>query len=413
LAVAISDGKHIVRLEFSQRSGQKRFAATKSFTVTVVGRPGASLPEESERGVRKLIDYMSLRDDGTLKVSELKEAKNEVAGSISADKRFAEAASDRQVYELRTLTSAEMTAIREVAASGRLEFFIQTRTECRRKCIFCNVTKEDKGAYADTSLVQFERNFIRLNREIGARKILFWSNEPLHHPELPNLIAEARESGFTEIIVQTGGAFDEDSADIEECAAAGLTRLQIPIYGATAETQDMITGSEGAFEETINGARRAVAAGVYVAFNTIVIRQNLHEIPDIADFIKTNFPGSTLSYSPFWARPGQEPDFPFFAPRFSEMIEVLRPRRASIAIPAPLCVRSDEIVPLELSKHTDYQLRSSNMLNNGELLSLNQGKPDEYGTHCRACAICETKPKCSGVYSLYLLHYGDDEFKPI
>lgn len=79
--------------------------------------------------------YILLRDDGTLKVSELKETKNEVAESIPTDMRFAKAASKRQAYELRTLTSAEMTAIREAAASGRLEFFIQTSSECRRKCM--------------------------------------------------------------------------------------------------------------------------------------------------------------------------------------------------------------------------------------------------------------------------------------
>jgi len=64
---------------------------------------------------------------------------------------------------------------------------------------------------------------------------------------------------------------------------AGATELSPALHGATAEVHDALTRAHGSFAQTVPGIRNAVALGVDVVTNTVVVRNNL---PDLASVVE-------------------------------------------------------------------------------------------------------------------------------
>jgi GTP 3',8-cyclase len=124
---------------------------------------------------------------------------------------------------------------------------------------------------------------------IDTTEVHFTGGEPTPHPRLPDLIATARQLGLTVGLTSNG---ENGSAVMEECAKAGLDRVNLSVFGTTAEELAAVQAPRyasiklaerklHALHETIESA---VRHGVKVSAN-IVIPDHTH-VPRVLRIIE-------------------------------------------------------------------------------------------------------------------------------
>jgi AdoMet-dependent heme synthase len=73
---------------------------------------------------------------------------------------------------------------------------------------------------------------------------------------------------------------------VSRIAASGVKAVSISLDGATAATHEGVRAVEHHFEDTLQAIRSLVAAGLTVQVNTTVMRENLHELADLAGLVQ-------------------------------------------------------------------------------------------------------------------------------
>ena len=75
-------------------------------------------------------------------------------------------------------------------------------------------------------------------------------------------------------------------AMITRIAASGVKAVSISLDGASRGTHEGVRAVEGHFDDTLRAIRSLVDAGLTVQVNTTVMRENLHELPDVASLVR-------------------------------------------------------------------------------------------------------------------------------
>lgn len=78
-----------------------------------------------------------------------------------------------------------------------------------------------------------------------------------------------------------------DPAAFRRMRDAGVRAVSISLDGAQASTHERIRGIGGHFAATLAAIRVAAAAGLRVQINTVVMRDNLEELPEVAALLVT------------------------------------------------------------------------------------------------------------------------------
>ena len=73
---------------------------------------------------------------------------------------------------------------------------------------------------------------------------------------------------------------------VERIAASGVKAVSISLDGATRPTHEGVPAVERHFDDTLVAIRSLVAAGLTVQINTTVMRENLHELADLAALVQ-------------------------------------------------------------------------------------------------------------------------------
>lgn len=77
---------------------------------------------------------------------------------------------------------------------------------------------------------------------------------------------------------------DERLGSVRE---AGIKAFSISLDGATAETHDSFRGIDGTFDDSLEAAKLVVKHGFRFQVNTTICRNNLHELPQILQTVKS------------------------------------------------------------------------------------------------------------------------------
>lgn len=130
-------------------------------------------------------------------------------------------------------------------------------------------------AHLDAALV---RDLIDQAIASGAEGIAFGGGEPLLHPDLPALLAQAAPRLKT--LLATNAALVDDAA-AEMLAERGVI-VQVSLDGPDAAVHDRIRGA-GAFERAWRGIERLQRAGVggRLALNVTLMQPNIGRLPEI------------------------------------------------------------------------------------------------------------------------------------
>ena len=149
---------------------------------------------------------------------------------------------------------------------------------CDLACIFCETPQADPMSVAFSTPQSVSA---ALRAQAGrAGGVFFTGGEPTQLPWLMEAISEARDLGYARIQMQTHAGRAAEPAFARALVAAGLTAIDVPIYGPDAATHEAITHTPGSFERTLAGLEGLRALGVAVVAHTTIFQSNLGRLAD-------------------------------------------------------------------------------------------------------------------------------------
>lgn len=164
--------------------------------------------------------------------------------------------------------------------------FWETTRACLLACKHCRAEamanslpgelSRDEGLRFVESLTQFGRPYPVL---------ILTGGDILMRPDVFEFAARAGELGVPIGLAPSVTPLMTDE-NIERMAAVRPKVVSISLDGATPATQEGIRGITGHFRDTVDTLRRLVAAGFHVQVNTVIMQDNVLELPAIFQTIK-------------------------------------------------------------------------------------------------------------------------------
>lgn len=91
-------------------------------------------------------------------------------------------------------------------------------------------------------------------------------------------------------VLTNGQHFVEEDIDFLSSDAARRILWGVPLYSANSETHDRLVGKLGASEKLRGGLAVLCRSGAPVELRTVVMKDNIGDLPDLASFIATHVP---------------------------------------------------------------------------------------------------------------------------
>lgn len=147
---------------------------------------------------------------------------------------------------------------------------------CPLSCPYCSNPLELTRKEAELSTADWLDAFSQA-AELGVLQLHLSGGEPVTRRDLPELVAGARAAGLYTNLITSGIGLTEARLDALE--AAGLDHVQLSLQGTDAEMADRIGGYKGGFDRKMQVAGWIKARGIPLTLNTVLHRQNLHQLP--------------------------------------------------------------------------------------------------------------------------------------
>ncbi len=269
--------------------------------------------------------------------------------------------------------------------------------ECDNACVFCGQVGVEFEARAPTDPQTDPRDKL-IELRVDHDEVSFVGGEPALDPRLPELVAFARELGFSAIGVQTNGhRLATDDHLFDQLVAAGLDDLHLSIHGASSAAHDYHTGRAGSLAALLDLMGRAQRAGVELVATTVVTRSNFRELPKLPPALKRRGVAAWL-------------------------VEPVRPHGRAADHFARVVPRFGMSLPWAL--HGLEQARRNNLsawIRNAPLCALGpfaaSALDPEHGTGGQRvfpgpCASCPARARCPGLDQVYVDVFGSKELSP-
>ncbi len=181
------------------------------------------------------------------------------------------------IHELGLETSMPFSA--RPSAPYRMDLAITYR--CNNDCPHCYNARPRNFHELDTA--SWKRILDRL-WELGVPHIVFTGGEPTFRNDLPELIAHAEANGQITGL-NTNARRLQSGRYVKELVDAGLDHVQITVESCDEDVHDRMVHAKGAFHQTIEGLRGALASPLFVMTNTTMLQTNVATIPRTLDFL--------------------------------------------------------------------------------------------------------------------------------
>ena len=146
---------------------------------------------------------------------------------------------------------------------------------CPLQCPYCS-NPLDYAKWSNELSTEQWLSVLRQGREMGAAQLGFSGGEPLVRDDLEVLVAEARKLGYYTNLITSGIGMDE--ARVAGLKHAGLDHIQISFQASSAELNNMLAGSNKAFEHKVAMAKAVKKHNYPMVLNFVVHRQNVDQV---------------------------------------------------------------------------------------------------------------------------------------
>lgn len=315
---------------------------------------------------------------------------------------------------------------------GRV-FVLDLASDCAQRCSFCSTRRkmspEDTfdAAGRERLLGALERA-----RALGYDVLRLSGLDPLAHPDVVAAAARARDLGFRHVHVYSPSTRLADAAFLDALldAMPPSFTFHVPLYGASAEVHDAVTGRPGSFDLVLAALSLLAARDLAprVVFAVVPTRRNQDDLPAVRAFAR-RFGAPVQVYLPFPST--RDPKDAFF--EVSVRHEALLP--ALLACDPPIGL--SEILPCVRYRHEratgEPSLRtggfhptaalmgtlfaSAAYLRMGDLAAAGAAGETPFTVPLRACphaAACALASVCPrAVYAAYADLHGTAEMRPV
>ena len=152
---------------------------------------------------------------------------------------------------------------------------------CNNACPHCYVARSADYPEMDT---QAWKAILDRVWEVGIPHVCFTGGEATMREDLVELVAHAEGLGLVTGLLTNGRRLSE-AAFVRDLVDAGLDHTQITLESHDESVHDGMVAAPGAWRETVQGIREAVAAELYTTTNTTLTRENVPGIEETVAFI--------------------------------------------------------------------------------------------------------------------------------
>lgn len=285
--------------------------------------------------------------------------------------------------------------------SGGLGAMLRLGFRCNQDCAFCWQAR-------DWPAPREELYWIWLDEigKSGVEWLTISGGEPTLYRRLPELIERARAVHGLRVTLQTNAVQLAKPGYARSLADAGLEVMLVSLHAADPLLSDRMTRAPNTHTRTIAGIHAALRANLKVGFNCMVERENVAQLPELAELVvrefATAYPGLVLVVN--FSQAGAYSDQGRFQHEYVSLAEVRPPLlsatrmlvRAGVSVEVggtcgfPLCVFHGHE---ELLQPARAELDASHM---------------SARTHeAAACQSCARTSSCVGVRRAYLERFGE------
>lgn len=290
---------------------------------------------------------------------------------------------------------------------------IKTGFSCNNNCIFCvQAHNKFKG----------NRPFDDLKRDMEdcrerCNDIVLTGGEVTIRKDFLDIVRLAKSLGYDSVQVQTNGRMFSSMDFCRKSLAAGASEFAISIHGHDAELHDSLTRAPGSFSQTIKGIRNLKRLGAKVLTNTVVVKQNMGQVPDIANLLvrlKVN------QFQLAFVHPmgNALENFGLVVPKISEAAEFIK-KGIMAGISNGISVMAEAVPYCLMGGYEPYV--SESHIPETEVRGLKQQNTDDFTSQRRhegkvkfdKCTACRHYNTCEGPWREYPEVMGEEEFNPV
>lgn len=180
------------------------------------------------------------------------------------------------------------------AGLRRLRFDLEARpflvlAELTRACdLACRHCRADSVAARDPGELTTDevKGMLDDLASLGAPRprVVFTGGDPLHRPDLDELVAHGAAAGLS-MAVSPAGTARATPERFAALRAAGAGAVSLSIDGADPATHDAFRRVTGSYEWTVRACQAAAGAGLRLQVNTTVSRDTVRDLPGIARLV--------------------------------------------------------------------------------------------------------------------------------
>lgn len=177
-------------------------------------------------------------------------------------------------------------------------FYFNITFRCNSNCMFCAADHPILKEQTEMTLEEIKQ--ILKDNQVGAGdRVIVNGGEPTIHRSFWEILDAIDQCG-AKIDLFTNGQTLANEQFAKRIASYRNIYIRIPLFGATAEVHDRLTGCSGGFNRVVKGLDqiyRYLKKGVELEIKLLMSKVSVAENEKIYDLVKTRWPGSHIILS--------------------------------------------------------------------------------------------------------------------
>ena len=285
---------------------------------------------------------------------------------------------------------------------------------CNNFCKFC-VQGDKRERLPSKPEAELFRSLEEGRRE-GAVDVVITGGEPTLHSRIVAIAARAKGLGYRTIQVQTNGRTFCYADFVERMADAGVNEFGPSLHGSRAQIHDWLTGSKGAFLQTVSGIRNIKRLGLRVITNSVITKANYQDLPALARLlVSLGVDQFQFAFMHMAGRAGENKEW------LTARMAVAEPwikKALDVGIAAGIPVMTEAIPYCRMSGYENFIAeriipRTRIYDANCVIADYTKTRLDEGKARGPRCSECDWREACEGPWREYPELFGWDEFVPV
>lgn len=293
---------------------------------------------------------------------------------------------------------------------------IKTGFQCNNNCVFC--AQGDKRNFGKTQTTGEVKKALAEN-VVNFGGVVLTGGEITIRKDFLELVNFAKECGYKNIFIQTNGRMFSYPELCKKTVEAGATNFSLSLHGSTPEIHDGLTRIKGSFEQTLKGIKNLLELGAFVSTNTVVMKTNYLDMPNIAQLLSGikvfSYQLSFMDINPVIEKNKEMIDG--IVPRYKEVKESVE-KALQVGIDQDIKCKLEAFPFCTLDEKYHYHIPGKKFSNyfvfDGERMTdMVKRRRDKLKWQGEKCKDCKFFNICEGPWRNYRLIFGSEEFRPI